>query len=915
MNVPAAILIRTRLQRPKAPPGYYRRPELCTRLEAVLRHRLTRVLAPAGFGKSLAVADWADQLPAQGADVHWLRLEAGECDPLTLGCYLVAALSAPVLTRPAGGRKGAARNLLTNAAAPTDSRQALSLCLAALVERAEAIALPLVLVLDDVHWLNDAQSVEMIERLLREAPEGVHLVLIGRRLPVLQVADLQARGQVHTLGSGALRIPRSELAGFAAAALGSAPVDGTLDFLQDLVDGWPLALQLALRELRAPWDERSARARLPAMLAALETFAQAEVLSALPARQQEFLLLTSVAADLQPALADALAGIEDSADVLEMLQVQGLFCDIAAAQGGHRLQPMLGQCLRERLQRERPGAAVLLHRRAAAWHASQGDWLRAVRHALDGGEASQAAHWIEQGAEALLDAGRFDVLLDWIERMPAEAVQARPRLQLARAWALAFLHRRSEAEHGLQALQAMLDACQRDALAVRSVMTALADDSAAALEAGQAVLALRPAVGSLADHVGHTAVIFGLGAASRFDEVEALRDLQPAPAALGNLPSLYRQNLFGYSAFQAGRLDQAGLIFEDVLAQAAQNGAPGSQAAAVAAAYLAAIHYERNDPERARGLLNDRRGQVTAGASLGALLHLLRTEARLADLRGDLAQTLQLLEEGAALGRSRGLLRLQAGCLGEMVRILLVHGQALEADRALRTLLALGIRAPEDRATAASEAWDMVRLAEGRVLVAVNAPRRAVPLLRSLWEDLGLGRRAYVAATVGVTLVRALEAAGDPEGALEPLWQALSYGQQNGLVRTFVDEGPALAGPIARLMSGGLGHPDVDPEYLRRLRVMLDPVYARQVQAPVIEPAVAADFSAPRLSARETEILQYMSRGLSNKQIARALGISPETVKWYLKHIYDRLQVSGRVQAIQAGLGIRMANLPEAETD
>ena len=58
-----------------------------------------------------------------------------------------------------------------------------------------------------------------------------------------------------------------------------------------------------------------------------------------------------------------------------------------------------------------------------------------------------------------------------------------------------------------------------------------------------------------------------------------------------------------------------------------------------------------------------------------------------------------------------------------------------------------------------------------------------------------------------------------------------------------------------------------------------------------------------------------MARGLSNKQIARSLGLSPETVKWYLKHIYDKLQVSGRVQAIQAGLGIRMAVGPEPESE
>jgi LuxR family transcriptional regulator, maltose regulon positive regulatory protein len=295
-------------------------------------------------------------------------------------------------------------------------------------------------------------------------------------------------------------------------------------------------------------------------------------------------------------------------------------------------------------------------------------------------------------------------------------------------------------------------------------------------------------------------------------------------------------------------------------------------------------------------------------------LHCLRTEARLADLAGQHHAALEILEQGMLLGRRREQLRLQAGCLGEALRLQLAHDRSLEAERTLRQLLSLGIRAPLARGTIASETWDEVRLAEARTLLASHAPRRAVPVLRALWQDLRDAGRSYLAARAAVVLVRALEAAGDPEGALDPLWQALRYGQQNGLVRTFADEGAALGGPIARLLLEGAVSLDVDHEYLRRLRLAVDPVYQRAtaVSAGVETDAVAAAAgapggAAPRLSTRETEILQYMARGLSNKQIARALGISPETVKWYLKHIYEKLQVSGRVQAIQAGLGIRVA--------
>ena len=965
MNARASVLIRTRLQRPKLPPGWTVQGPLRDQLDTSPQHRLIQVLAPAGFGKSLNLAAWADRVDGREADVAWMRVESGDGGLATVAAYLHAALamlpspasasprtaagSAPAAPLPQRGR----RILSPGLSQPDDPRQLISLILAALVERGEACqhdqrARPLVLVVDDAHCLEEMVVGELFLRLLREAPEAFHVVWLTRGPGLAIPSELQARGHVLQIGPASLRIQAEAAAVFAHTVLGTPCPDDTLAFAMRLTEGWPLAFQLVLRQLRPPFDLRTSTARLPAVLAELERFLEAEVLAGLSPRLIDFLRLTSVSMDLSPALADCLGGGDDGVECLLGLQGLGLLVAVdPASPEMFRTEALLRRCLGERLAREAPGRALLLHRRAAGWHAAHGHWQTAVGHALEGGDASQAAAWIEHGAESLLEQGDFQALLDWIERLPAEALAARPRLQLVKAWAEVFLHRRADADHTLTHLEAHLRELERDALAIRSAMTALGDDSAAALLAGQRVLARAPRPGSLADHAAQTAIIFGLGAASRFDEVEALRASQTDLPALTSQAALYRQNLFAYSAFQAGRLDQAGLIFEEVLAHEVHAKVAARGTAAVAAAYLAAIHYERNDPERARALLSGRRAAIEASASLGAVLHGLRTSARLAFLDGDLEQGLQILEEGASLGRRRGQVRLQVGCLAEAARLRLVHGDTLEADRLLRTLLALGVRAPDDRATAASESWDMVRLAEGRMLLAVNAPRRAVPLLRVLWDDLRHARRSYLAVGVAVVLVRALEAAGEPESALDPLWQGLTYGQQNGLVRTFADEGLALAGPLARLLPGGVVPPEVDREYLRRIRLLLDPVYARQILASPASPASPAsqggpraglpagsaiasaapglparDVQAsgvsgaqPRLSARETEILQYMARGLSNKEIARALGISPETVKWYLKHIYDKLQVSGRVQAVQVGLGIRVTGSGDADAE
>lgn len=897
-------LIGARLQRPATAPGAAARARVQAALDGILAHRLSCVTAPAGFGKSGELAHWAGRAAETGVRVCWLRLEAGEDDP-GLGCaYLEAALAGADGERPGPGR---ALVRWPAPPQPDDVHAAVGRLLARLHASGEDTA-GVVLVIDDAHWLEGAPVLaELLRRLLRAAPPEFHLVLAGRRRAFPLPGDLQAARQVLEIGSAELRLDLQERAGLARAAVGEDGPPAWLAWCAQVCGGWPMAELLAWRQLRPAGDPSALPARVPAILAELQAFLASEVLPALSARLQEFLLLAAVAGQLDAGLADALGAGEEGATLLDQLAAHGLLQALPDRPGGFALEPVLVACLRARLQRERPGQAALLHQRAALWLAERGDWPGAIGHALAGGDASRAAAWIERCGEQMLGAGSFQTLLDWIAALPAEAREARPRLQLLQAWACTFLHRRDEAAALLARLAQQRREAERDALAIEAVMHALADDSAQARALGEQALRLAPAPGSLADHAAHTAVIFGLAAASDFDQVERLRERQQPAPALDTVATLYRQNLFAFSAFHAGRLDPAGLIFEEVLARARASGPSAAQPAAVAAAYLAAIHYERDDPEQARLLLEGRRAQVGQGASLGALLQCLRIEARLAARQGQLDAGLAVLEEGELLGRRRGQRRLQAGCLGEALRLLLAGGRTLEADRVLRRLLSLGIRAPQERDSMAAEAWDDVRLAEARMLLAGNAPRRAVPVLRSLWQDLEAGGRAYLAARAAVVLVRALEAAGDPEGALEPLWQALRYGQQNGLVRTFADEGPALAGPVARLLSGGTLPPDVDAEYLRRLRLALDPVYARQAATPLAASAPAAGASAPRLSAREREILQYMARGLSNKEIARALGISPETVKWYLKHIYDKLQVSGRVQAVQAGLGILLA--------
>lgn len=61
------------------------------------------------------------------------------------------------------------------------------------------------------------------------------------------------------------------------------------------------------------------------------------------------------------------------------------------------------------------------------------------------------------------------------------------------------------------------------------------------------------------------------------------------------------------------------------------------------------------------------------------------------------------------------------------------------------------------------------------------------------------------------------------------------------------------------------------------------------------------------LTARERDVLVMISQGLSNKRIARALDISPETVKSHVKHIFSKLEVSTRTEAVFRMLSLELS--------
>jgi LuxR family transcriptional regulator, maltose regulon positive regulatory protein len=420
-------LLATKLHLPRPRPGFVPRPRLVSRLDEGLARGLVLVCAPAGYGKTVALADWARR---SGRPVAWLSLDAGDNDPVRFWRHVVAAVG-PV-------KPGIEGRVLPLFGPPPPSLfegpvTALINELAAQPGDDKAI-----LILDDYHLIDAEPVHESLLLLLEHLPPGLKVVLASRSDPPLSLGRLRAGGQLAELHAAELRFSAEEAAALlqrVAEGASSALSDADVAVLTARTEGWAAGLQLAGLSLRGQADTAEFVAAFSGSHRYVLDYLAEEVLERLDGQMRDFLLETSVLERLSGELCDAVTGRAGSQALLERVERAGLFLvPLDEVRGWWRYHHLFAGLLRARLQAERPARAVVLHRAAAAWHEERDLADDAVRHALAAGDAVWAARLIERHFDATYHRGQRATIHRWLAALPAGLVHARPRLQLAQAW-------------------------------------------------------------------------------------------------------------------------------------------------------------------------------------------------------------------------------------------------------------------------------------------------------------------------------------------------------------------------------------------------------------------------------------------------------------------------------------------------
>jgi LuxR family transcriptional regulator, maltose regulon positive regulatory protein len=413
---PAFELVESKLDVPSPREGLVSRAAVVHRLLASDGSSVVSVAAPAGYGKTTALSQWA---AADDRPFAWLSLDHRDNDPAILLTYVAAGLDGVSPVAPAVFRALASINgSLWTSAVPR---------LAAVVS---SMPEPFVLVLDDVHELDNRACVDVLTALSHHVPAGSQLVVSGRREPPLPLASLRAEGQLLEIGVPELALTDVE----AHELLARAGVELSQDEAAELnehAEGWAGGLYLsALAFQGAPAHVTvstfSGNDRF------VTDYLRSEQLARVNAADVEFLTRAAILDRMCGPLCDALLDRHDSSSLLERLERENLFVvPLDHSRGWYRFHHLFREMLQAELARREPELIGELHRRASAWCARNGLPEAAVEHARAAGELDQLAELVVAFALPFYRSGRADTVEGWftpfddpelLERFPAVAV-------------------------------------------------------------------------------------------------------------------------------------------------------------------------------------------------------------------------------------------------------------------------------------------------------------------------------------------------------------------------------------------------------------------------------------------------------------------------------------------------------------
>ena len=404
--------------------------------------------APAGFGKSTVLAEWDRADPRPFA---WLTVAARHNDPVVLTEAIAGAVAA---VTPVGDDVYRALN---------GSREGtLKVAVPRLLESLHRSDVSMVLALDDLHELNDPDSLSIVSAIGPGLPQGSQLALASRNEPTMRLARFRANRNLIELDSGDLAMTRRETAAMLSAC-GLHLDPASIDVLRERTEGWPAALYLAALSLGEAADPDADARRFAGDDRLVVDYLRDEFIAHLDQEEARFLTRTSILNELSGDLCDAVLQSEGSASTLrDLARSNALVKPLDSKDHSFKYHSLLRDMLSAELRRLHPREESDLNGRAATWFAARGDYDSAVPHAIASGDIEAAGTLIWSQAATYSTTGRLTTLKRWLDSFNDDQIASSPWLCLAKATAAMGSGDGAEVAHWTARAVASLDEGSRD---------------------------------------------------------------------------------------------------------------------------------------------------------------------------------------------------------------------------------------------------------------------------------------------------------------------------------------------------------------------------------------------------------------------------------------------------------------------
>jgi len=418
------VLVETKLYAPPARKEWVPRTELIGGLAGGTA-KLVLVGAPAGFGKSTLVAQWAAST-AEARPFAWISLDPGDDDPGRLWWHLACAVQ-----RACPGFRGAEVLGMLRAQVPDFAGAVLPL----IVNELAALAEPMVLVLDDYHVIEAQSCQDQVAFLLAHLPPSVQLVIITRTEPPLPLGRMRALGEMTEIRPADLRFGPAATAELVRAVAGAELSDADVASLVERTEGWPAGLYLAALSLRGHASPSSFVRQFGGQNRFILDFLAEEVLTRQPAEVRQFLARTSILTRFCAPLCEAVAGPGDSAAIISVIERENLFVvPLDQNRRWFRYHHLFAEVLHSQLTATEPDGVAALHRRASAWHQVWGSAEEAIRHSLAAGDADTVIGLVAKHWHSYVDSGRMATVSGWLQALGDSRIAASPLAAHCAMW-------------------------------------------------------------------------------------------------------------------------------------------------------------------------------------------------------------------------------------------------------------------------------------------------------------------------------------------------------------------------------------------------------------------------------------------------------------------------------------------------